>query len=88
MWKTSPKAMATGFYMKILTFSIPKNAIVGIIGPNGVGKSTLFRMIMGQEQPDKGAIKIGDTVQVSYVDQNHEQLQDGEDGIRRCFGGQ
>jgi sulfate-transporting ATPase len=54
-----------------LTFSIPKNAIVGIIGPNGVGKSTLFRMIMGEEQPDKGAITKGDTVQVSYVDQNH-----------------
>jgi ATP-binding cassette ChvD family protein len=60
-----------------LTFSIPKNAIVGIIGPNGVGKSTLFRMIMGQETPDQGSITIGDTVQLSYVDQSHDQLQDG-----------
>lgn len=59
-----------------LSFSIPKNAIVGIIGPNGVGKSTLFRMIMGQEQPDTGSITLGDTVQTSYVDQSHEQLQD------------
>lgn len=61
-----------------LNFSIPKNAIVGIIGPNGVGKSTLFRMVMGEQQPDKGSISIGETVQLSYVDQSHEQLQDGE----------
>jgi sulfate-transporting ATPase len=61
-----------------LSFSIPKNAIVGIIGPNGVGKSTLFRMIMGQEEPDNGSITIGDTVQTAYVDQSHDELQDGE----------
>jgi ATP-binding cassette ChvD family protein len=61
-----------------LSFSIPKNAIVGIIGPNGVGKSTLFRMIMGEEQPDKGSIEIGDTVKVAYVDQSHDQLKDGK----------
>lgn len=61
-----------------LNFSIPKNAIVGIIGPNGVGKSTLFRMVMGEQQPDKGSISIGETVKLSYVDQSHEQLQDGE----------
>jgi sulfate-transporting ATPase len=70
-----------------LTFSIPKNAIVGIIGPNGVGKSTLFRMIMGEEQPDKGAITKGDTVQVSYVDQNHEQLQDGSKTVYDVVSG-
>lgn len=58
-----------------LSFSIPKNAIVGIIGPNGVGKSTLFRMIMGQEQPDEGQIEIGETVKVAYVDQSHDQLK-------------
>ncbi len=73
--------LSKGFDNRILfenlSFSIPKNAIVGIIGPNGVGKSTLFRMIMGQETPDKGSINKGDTVKVSYVDQNHEQLQDG-----------
>ena len=57
-----------------LSLSIPKNAIVGIIGPNGVGKSTLFRMIMGQEQPDSGTISVGDTVQLAYVDQSHEDL--------------
>lgn len=57
-----------------LSLRIPKNAIVGIIGPNGVGKSTLFRMIMGQESPDSGEITIGDTVQLSYVDQSHKDL--------------
>ncbi len=57
-----------------LTLSIPKNSIVGIIGPNGVGKSTLFRMIMGEEQPDSGTITIGDTVKLAYVDQSHKDL--------------
>lgn len=61
-----------------LNISIPKNAIVGIIGPNGVGKSTLFRIMMGQETPDKGTVVLGDTVQMSYVDQSHKELQDGE----------
>ncbi len=70
-----------------LSFSIPKNAIVGIIGPNGVGKSTLFRMIMGQEQPDSGAISIGNTVQLSYVDQSHAELQDGEKTIYEVVSG-
>jgi len=58
-----------------LSFSIPKNAIIGIIGPNGMGKSTLFRIIMGQEQPDGGNVTIGDTVKLSYVDQSHKELQ-------------
>jgi energy-dependent translational throttle protein EttA len=57
-----------------LSFSIPKNAIVGIIGANGVGKSTLFRMIMGEEQPDSGEITVGSTVKLSYVDQAHKDL--------------
>ena len=57
-----------------LNLSIPKNAIVGIIGPNGVGKSTLFRMIMGEEQPDSGTVDIGSTVKIAYVDQSHKDL--------------
>ncbi len=57
-----------------LTLKVPKNAIIGIIGPNGVGKSTLFKMIMGEQKPDSGSITIGDTVQISYVDQAHKDL--------------
>jgi ATP-binding cassette ChvD family protein len=53
-----------------LSFSLPRNGIVGVIGPNGVGKTTLFKMIVGQEEPNSGSIKIGDTVSISYVDQS------------------
>jgi len=58
-----------------LNIKIPKNAIVGIIGPNGVGKSTLFKMITGQLQPDNGQIVIGESVKIAYVDQSHEDLK-------------
>lgn len=57
-----------------LSFKIPANGIVGIIGPNGVGKSTLFKILTGREKPDSGNVLIGDTVQMSYVDQSHENL--------------
>ncbi len=57
-----------------LTFSVPKGAIVGVIGGNGAGKSTLFRMILGKEQPDAGSIDIGETVQIASVDQSREHL--------------
>ena len=57
-----------------VSIDIPKNAIVGIIGPNGVGKSTLFKIMTGREQPDAGEVIIGDSVQISYVDQSHEAL--------------
>ncbi|CAG1772093.1 partial Energy-dependent translational throttle protein EttA, partial [uncultured bacterium] len=60
--------------------------IVGIIGPNGAGKTTLFRMITGQEQPDKGEIKVGDTVKLSYVDQMKEML-DPEKSIWEMISG-
>ena len=69
-----------------LTFKVPKNAIVGIIGPNGVGKSTLFRMIMGEQVPDSGSITIGDTVKISYVDQSHKDL-DAEKTVYEVVGG-
>ena len=61
-----------------LSFSIPKGAIVGVIGGNGAGKSTLFRMIMGKEQPDSGTIDIGDTVQLASVDQSRDSLEGGK----------
>jgi ATP-binding cassette ChvD family protein len=57
-----------------LSFSLPRNGIVGVIGPNGVGKSTLFKTIVGFEQPDSGEVKIGETVKISYVDQGREGL--------------
>lgn len=57
-----------------LSFKIPRGAIVGIIGPNGAGKTTLFRMITGQEQPDSGTIRLGETVDLGYVDQTRDEL--------------
>ena len=75
-----------------LSFSMPKGAIVGVIGGNGAGKSTLFRMLMGKETPDSGSIEIGETVQLACVDQSREdldgsktvfqQISDGSDQIR------
>ncbi|WP_016996951.1 energy-dependent translational throttle protein EttA [Kocuria atrinae] len=60
--------------IKDLSFSLPRNGIVGVIGPNGVGKSTLFKTIVGLEPLDGGELKVGDSVQISYVDQNRENL--------------
>ncbi|MFI1989789.1 energy-dependent translational throttle protein EttA [Actinoplanes sp. NPDC020271] len=57
-----------------LSFSLPRNGIVGIIGPNGVGKTTLFKTIVGLEQPDEGSVRIGETVKLSYVDQSRSGL--------------
>src|SRR5829696_8756817 len=78
--------------IKDLSFSLPRNGIVGVIGPNGVGKTTLFKTIVGLEQPDSGTVRVGDTVQLSYVDQNRagidpkktvwEVVSDGLDHIR------
>ncbi len=68
------KAMGDKLLIEDLSFSIPPGAIVGVIGPNGAGKSTLFRMITGQEQPDAGTISLGETVQLSYVDQSRDTL--------------
>lgn len=64
-----------------LSFSMPKGAIVGVIGGNGAGKSTLFRMLMGREEPDSGAIELGETVQLAYVDQSRDDL----DGDKTVF---
>ena len=63
-----------------LSFSLPQGGIVGVIGPNGVGKTTLFKMIVGEEQPDTGDIKVGETVQIAYVDQSRARI-DGEKNV-------
>jgi sulfate-transporting ATPase len=57
-----------------VSFTVPKGAIVGIIGANGMGKSTLFRLLMGHEQPDGGSVTVGETVQLGYVDQSRDDL--------------
>jgi len=57
-----------------MNFSLPPNGIVGVIGPNGAGKTTLFRLIMGLEQPDSGTFSVGETVKLSYVDQQHQDI--------------
>ncbi|MBX2927851.1 MAG: energy-dependent translational throttle protein EttA [Saprospiraceae bacterium] len=72
--KNIAKSFGNRVLFENLSFSIPKNAVVGIIGPNGVGKSTLFKIIMGKVQPDSGEIVIGPTVKAAYVDQSHEGL--------------
>ncbi|HEY5186672.1 MAG TPA: energy-dependent translational throttle protein EttA [Actinomycetes bacterium] len=75
-----------------LSFTLPRNGIVGVIGPNGVGKTTLFKMVIGDEQPDSGSIKVGETVKIAYVDQERggidpkktlwEVVSDGLDWIK------
>ncbi len=70
-----------------LSFSIPKGAIVGIIGPNGAGKSTLFRMITGAEQPDSGAITLGDTVKIAAVEQFRDAMDDKKTVWEEVSGG-
>ncbi|MBU6202231.1 MAG: energy-dependent translational throttle protein EttA [Acidobacteria bacterium] len=70
-----------------LSFSLPRAGIVGIIGPNGAGKTTLFRMITGQEQPDSGSIAVGDTVQLSYVDQGRDALDPDATVYQEITGG-
>ncbi|MGL4241233.1 MAG: energy-dependent translational throttle protein EttA, partial [Beijerinckiaceae bacterium] len=70
------KAYGDKLLIDDLTFKLPPGGIVGVIGPNGAGKTTLFRMITGAEKPDKGEIKIGDTVSLGYVDQSRDSLND------------
>src|SRR6266571_2144195 len=70
-----------------LTFSLPPAGIVGVIGPNGAGKTTLFRMIAGEESPDAGALRIGDTVQLAYVDQARADLDPATTVWKEISGG-
>ena len=81
------KAFKDRLLMDNLSFSVPAGAIVGIIGPNGAGKSTLFKMITGKEQPDSGAVKIGGTVKMAYVDQSRDALSDAKTVFDEISGG-
>ncbi len=68
------KSYGNNVLFENLTFSLPPAGIIGVIGPNGAGKTTLFRLIMGIEKPDKGNIKLGETVKTAYVDQSHKDI--------------
>ncbi|OPZ97935.1 MAG: putative ABC transporter ATP-binding protein [Bacteroidetes bacterium ADurb.Bin416] len=70
-----------------LTFTLPPNGIVGIIGPNGVGKTTLFKLIMGLETPDKGSFEVGETVKLGYVDQSHAAIDPNKTVYQIVSGG-
>jgi sulfate-transporting ATPase len=85
------KAFGDKLLIEDLSFKLPPAGIVGVIGPNGAGKTTLFRMIVGDEKPDSGSIRLGDTVQLAYVDQSRdaldpektvwEEISDGDENI-------
>jgi energy-dependent translational throttle protein EttA len=74
--------------MDDLTFTLPRGGIVGVIGPNGAGKTTLFRMITGQEKPDGGTLRVGDTVQLGYVDQSRDALDPKKTVWEEISGGE
>jgi len=83
--------LSKGFGDKLLiedlTFKLPPGGIVGVIGPNGAGKTTLFRMITGQDKPDSGVIKVGETVQLGYVDQSRDALDASKNVWEEISGG-
>jgi ATP-binding cassette ChvD family protein len=70
-----------------LSFNIPAGALVGVVGPNGAGKTTLFRMIIGAEKPDKGILRVGDSVKLGYVDQSRASLDDNKSVWQEISGG-
>ena len=81
------KAYGDRLLIDDLSFRVPAGAIIGIIGPNGAGKSTLFRMLTGREQPDRGDILIGNTVQMAFVDQSRDSLPDDKTVWEAVSGG-
>ncbi len=85
------EGVAKGFGDRLLfeelTFSLPPAGIVGVVGPNGAGKTTLFRMIVGDEQPDTGTLRVGDTVELAYVDQSREALDPANTVWKEISGG-
>ena len=82
------KGFGSALLIKDLSLSIPKGSVVGIIGGNGTGKSTLFRMIAGSEKPDSGSIIIGDTVKIAFVEQTRDSLWDDQNVWEAISGGQ
>ncbi len=85
--KNVSKGYGEQVLMENLSFRLPPGGIVGVIGPNGAGKTTLFRMITGEEKPDKGTVKIGDTVELGYVDQNRDALTAENNVFEEISGG-
>ncbi len=81
------KAYGDKLLYENLTFSLPPAGIVGIIGPNGAGKTTLFKMITGKEKPDTGTFAVGETVQIAYVDQEHDDLKPDDTVFQAITGG-
>ncbi len=81
------KAYGDRLLIDDLSFTLPRSGIVGVIGPNGAGKTTLMRMITGQEQPDAGELKLGDTVELAYVDQSRDALDPGRSVWEEVSGG-
>ncbi|NBP67807.1 MAG: energy-dependent translational throttle protein EttA [Cytophagia bacterium] len=81
------KAYGDKLLYENLNFTLPPAGIVGIIGPNGAGKTTLFKMITGKEKPDAGTFKVGETVQIAYVDQEHDDLKPEETVFQAITGG-
>ena len=82
------KAFGRRLVMDGVTFDLPRGGIVGVIGPNGAGKTTLLRMIVGEEKPDAGALEIGETVDISYVNQFRDTLDDDATVFEEIAGGQ
>ncbi len=82
------KAYGDRLLIDDFSFSLPPGGIVGVIGPNGAGKTTLFRMITGQEKPDEGTLRVGDTVELAYVDQSRDSLNPENSVWQEISGGQ
>jgi ATPase subunit of ABC transporter with duplicated ATPase domains len=81
------KAFDEKLLFENLNFKLPPNGIVGVIGPNGAGKTTLFRLIMGLEHADKGDFKVGETVKIAYVDQQHKAIEPEKSVFEVISGG-
>ncbi|MEZ5293570.1 MAG: energy-dependent translational throttle protein EttA [Vicinamibacterales bacterium] len=82
------KAYGDNLLFDDLTFTLPRGGIVGVIGPNGAGKTTTFKLMTGQEQPDAGTMRLGETVQIGYVDQNRDALDPNKNVWEEITGGE